>query len=116
MAAVSVNSLWSLLSILAIPLLVYVAQTVQPEGVLQVVFWISGFGLLATCIVQLGRVLSRRGQTWTFLLPGSIILFLGGAASLMALYFVGAANGFDEPTTAVSLVIALLLTATGSAA
>lgn len=115
MIPVSANSIKIILSLLAVPVLVYTAAMVEPNGVVQVVFWLVGFGLLASCFVHLGRLLVERGQRWTFLIPGCFILLVGALATLLAMFLVGGASGTNDPTATIAVGVAILLVTFGSA-
>lgn len=112
--AISANSIKSLLSLLAIPGLAYAAVLIEPGGAVQIVFWLVAFGLLASCFVHLGRLLGERGLRWRFLLPGCLILLVGGAATLLGMFLIGGGHSSD-PTTTMAFGVAFLLITIGAA-
>lgn len=106
MTPISANSIKGFLSLLAIPALVYAAAIIKPNGGVQVVFWLAGAGFLVSCFIHLGRLLGERGQGWAFLLPGCLILLVGGFITCFGMFLISGVSGSNDPTAVIAFGIA----------
>lgn len=102
--ALSFNSAKMLGCAIALPILIAVATKMQLEAGGQAIIWLLGLGLVVGIFVFMNALLTERGQPWTFMLPGS--LMLGAAAFVIAVLAIFTSG---TPSNLSGLYIALML-------
>lgn len=85
----SLASLKSIACLVAIPFLIYGAVQFHPEGLAQVVFWLTGAACLFGCFFFLNTVLHEHEEGWLVLVPGSVVLSATTFVTYVAIIFSG---------------------------